>query len=56
VLVSTIWMHVAIRRMEHARHPGLAAEKYLSAVPDAPLSQSRSGASDTGRAMPQSLK
>ena len=56
VLVSTIWMHVAIRRMEHARHPGLADEKYLSDVPDAPLSQSRSGAGDPGRAMPQSAK
>jgi len=56
VLVSTIWMHVAIRRMEHARHPGLADEKYLSDVPEAPLSQSRSGARDAGRAMPQPAK
>lgn len=56
VLVSTIWMHVAIRRMEHARHPGLADEKYLSDVPEAPLSQSRSGARVAGRTMPQPAK
>ncbi len=37
VAVSTIWMHVAIRRMERARHPGLADEKYLSDLPDKPL-------------------
>lgn len=37
VAISTIWMHVAIRRMERARHPGLVDEKYLSDVPDAPL-------------------
>jgi NNP family nitrate/nitrite transporter-like MFS transporter len=37
VAVSTIWMHVAIRRMERARHPGLEAEKYLSDVPEKPL-------------------
>ena len=37
VAISTIWMHVAIRRMEHGRHPGLEAEKYLSDVPDKPL-------------------
>ncbi len=36
VAISTIWMHIAIRRMEYGRHPGLAAEKYLSDVPDAP--------------------
>ena len=36
VAVSTIWMHVAIRRMEKARHPALAEEKYLSDVPTAP--------------------
>ena len=34
VAVSTIWMHVAIRRMERARHPGLEDEKYLSDVPE----------------------
>ncbi|HAW48284.1 MAG TPA: hypothetical protein DCX34_13785, partial [Roseovarius sp.] len=37
VLVSTVWMHLAIRRMERRRHPGLEGEKYLSDVPDAPL-------------------
>ena len=37
VAVSTVWMHVAIRRMERARHPELADEKYLSDVPEAPL-------------------
>ncbi|MDE0523916.1 MAG: NarK/NasA family nitrate transporter [Boseongicola sp.] len=36
VLVSTAWMHVAIRRMEHARHPALAEETYLSDVPHEP--------------------
>ncbi|GHE00818.1 major facilitator transporter [Defluviimonas sp. 20V17] len=41
VLVSTIWMHVAIRKMERARHPALAEEKFLSDVPDAPLRESR---------------
>ncbi len=35
--VMTIWMHVAIRRMERRRHPGLADERYLSDVPDEPL-------------------
>ena len=37
VAVSTIWMHVAIRNMERARHPALADERYLSDVPMAPL-------------------
>ncbi len=37
VAVSTIWMHVAIRRMEKRRHPALEDEKYLSDVPDQPL-------------------
>ena len=36
VLVSTVWMHLAIRRMEHARHPALAEEVYLSDVPHEP--------------------
>nr|WP_190289347.1 nitrate/nitrite transporter [Roseibium aggregatum] len=35
--VSTIWMHVAIRRMERQRHPALAEEKYLSDVPEQPV-------------------
>lgn len=33
VMVSTVWMHVAIRLMERRRHPGLADERYLSDVP-----------------------
>ena len=36
VLVSTVWMHVAIRLMERRRHPALAEERYLSDVPDTP--------------------
>lgn len=36
VFVSTVWMHVAIRRMEHKRIPTLKAEKFLSDVPDKP--------------------
>ena len=37
VLVSTIWMHVAIRKMERRRFPELKEEKYLSDVPDQPV-------------------
>ena len=37
VAVSTVWMHVAIRRMERIRHPGLRDERYLSDVPDKPV-------------------
>ena len=33
----TVWMHVAIRRMERGRHPGLEHERYLSDVPDEPV-------------------
>ena len=36
VAISTVWMHIAIRRMERARHPALADEKYLSDVPHEP--------------------
>ena len=36
VLVSAVWMHVAIRLMERRRHPGLADERYLSDVPETP--------------------
>ena len=36
VAVSTVWMHVAIRRMERRRHPALSGERYLSDVPDRP--------------------
>jgi NNP family nitrate/nitrite transporter-like MFS transporter len=41
VAISTIWMHVAIRRMERQRHPALAEEKYLSDVPDQPVGKSQ---------------
>ena len=37
VAVMTVWMHVAIRRMERRRHPGLEHERFLSDVPDEPL-------------------
>ena len=37
VLVSMLWMHVAIRRMERRKYPELADERYLSDVPDAPV-------------------
>lgn len=40
VLISTIWMHVAIRRMERRKYPELKEEKYLSDVPDEPVTQS----------------
>ena len=39
VAVSTIWMHVAIRRMERARIPGLADERFLSDVPEKPVAK-----------------
>jgi NNP family nitrate/nitrite transporter-like MFS transporter len=39
VAISTVWMHVAIRRMEMRRHPALGDEKYLSDVPDAPVAK-----------------
>ena len=39
VLVSTLWMHVAIRLMERRRHPGLSEERYLSDVPNVPEPQ-----------------
>ncbi|MGR3762181.1 MFS transporter [Roseobacteraceae bacterium NS-SX3] len=56
VAVSTIWMHVAIRRMERARHPALAEEKYLSDVPEAPLpkpgDEAAAQAAPAGRAHP----
>ncbi len=41
VLMSTIWMHVAIRRMEHRRIPELQQERFLSDVPDEPYKSSR---------------
>ena len=50
VAVMTVWMHVAIRRMERRRHPGLEEEKFLSDVPDQPLDapQPRERATSTG--------
>lgn len=54
VAISTIWMHVAIRRMEKARHPGLEAEKYLSDVPEKPLEKPR--AEPKGKAAAGDLK
>ncbi len=38
VLVSTVWMHVAIRIMERKKYPELAEEKFLSDVPNEPAS------------------
>ncbi|MDQ7081184.1 MAG: nitrate/nitrite transporter [Paracoccaceae bacterium] len=35
--VSTIWMHVAIRRMERAKFPEIASETSLSDVPAGPV-------------------
>jgi len=40
VAVSTIWMHVAIRRMERRKYPELKEEKFLSDVPEQPLGAS----------------
>jgi NNP family nitrate/nitrite transporter-like MFS transporter len=37
VLVSTLWMHVAVRRMDRRRIPELAEARDLSDVPDAPV-------------------
>ena len=44
VAVMTVWMHVAIRRMERRRHPGLEGERFLSDVPERPLEAPRPGA------------
>ena len=40
VAVSTVWMHVAIRRMEMSRHPALQDERYLSDMPEKPFPKS----------------
>ncbi|SFP06337.1 MFS transporter, NNP family, nitrate/nitrite transporter [Cohaesibacter marisflavi] len=37
VAISSVWMHVAIRKMEKRRHPALEQELYLSDTPDQPL-------------------
>lgn len=41
VLVSLIWMHVAIRLMERRKYPQLAEETQLSDLPDTPVQTSR---------------
>jgi len=51
VAVSTVWMHVAIRRMEKQRHPDLEDERYLSDVPDQPLPRPGSGTEGAAAAM-----
>ena len=55
VAVMTVWMHVAIRRMERRRHPALIDERYLSDVPEAPF-ESQAGqaprSAATARAQP----
>lgn len=48
VAISTVWMHVAIRRMEKRRHPALGEEKYLSDVPEQPLPKPESGLGTSG--------
>lgn len=42
VLVSTVWMHLAIRMAERRRHPQLVDERHLSDVPDQPYSTQES--------------
>ncbi len=37
VAISTVWMHVAIRRMERKRYPELQGERDLSDLPEEPL-------------------
>jgi NNP family nitrate/nitrite transporter-like MFS transporter len=49
VAVSLIWMHIAIRRMEKRRHPGLEDEKYLSDVPEGPFPKSEAQATTVGK-------
>ncbi len=36
VAISTIWMHLAIRKMEREKYPELREETYLSDVPEGP--------------------
>lgn len=40
VAVSTVWMHVAIGRMDRSKHPELSEERWLSDVPDQPVAKS----------------
>ncbi len=44
VLVSLVWMHVAIRRMERKRYPELARERELSDLPERPVEPRSAGA------------
>jgi NNP family nitrate/nitrite transporter-like MFS transporter len=54
VAIMTVWMHVAIRRMERRRHPALRDEKYLSDVPEQPLEKPQAtNAPASGNAKPQ---
>lgn len=46
VAIMTVWMHVAIRRMERRRHPGLEEERFLSDVPESPLGPPARGRAD----------
>ena len=39
VAVSTVWMHVAIGRMDRSKHPELSEERWLSDVPDQPVAK-----------------
>jgi NNP family nitrate/nitrite transporter-like MFS transporter len=43
VAVMTVWMHVAIRRMERRRHPGLEDERFLSDLPENPVAAPAQG-------------
>lgn len=49
--ISTVWMHVAVRRMERRRHPKLREEIFLSDVPDKPFEHD--GAATPREATPQ---
>ncbi len=53
VAVSTVWMHVAIRRGEARRYPQLAAETDLSDLPDQPY-PAPAGAGATAKAAARS--
>lgn len=39
VAVSTVWMHVAIGRMDRSKHPELSEERWLSDIPDQPVAK-----------------
>jgi MFS transporter, NNP family, nitrate/nitrite transporter len=44
--VSTIWMHVAIRRMERAKYPEMARDTFLSDMPSKPVPAPVSNSAD----------